>query len=241
MTAPSLRKTDQFSRRITQPGWRVGCVTKLLDGIECGVHLYVHHKSTRSPLPAKLRIRHRHIQLLAAGDVALIAPCGARDGTANADSHHQHSGEDSDLVVVETTSSIATILLPCGGGLYRAPLRSSGRRGFPPPWTGRRGSGSQQFRCAGQAHGVIQNPAIRVVAQLACLGGAGESFLLIQSRSDGGCNRLEAGRHGRQPAHGSVVERFERSCRSIGTHCLDPGRGELIGVWYEPPVISREL
>ena len=37
------------------------------------------------------------------------------------------------------------------------------------PVGGRRGSGSQQFRCAGQAHGVIQNPAIRVVAQLACL------------------------------------------------------------------------
>jgi len=37
------------------------------------------------------------------------------------------------------------------------------------PVDGRRGSGSQQFRCAGQAHGVIQNPAIRVVAQLASL------------------------------------------------------------------------
>ena len=46
--APSLRSTDQFSRRITQPGCRVGWVTKLLEGLSV---VYISMSMTKALAP----------------------------------------------------------------------------------------------------------------------------------------------------------------------------------------------
>jgi hypothetical protein len=44
-------------------------------------------------LTTELRVRHGHIKLLGAGDIALIALRCARDGTANANAHHKNASE----------------------------------------------------------------------------------------------------------------------------------------------------
>jgi hypothetical protein len=60
-------------------------------GIQRCVHLDIHHKSARTPLPTELRVWHGHIELLGAGDIALISLGGARDGTTNTDAHYKHA------------------------------------------------------------------------------------------------------------------------------------------------------
>ena len=93
--------------------WSDACITKVQErfkelvnsaaGLQCRlghktahrvhgrVHLHVHHVGACAPLAAELRVWHRHIQLLAAGDVALIALGGAGHSTANTNAHHQHT------------------------------------------------------------------------------------------------------------------------------------------------------
>jgi hypothetical protein len=72
-----------------------GLGDKTTTGVHGCVQLNIHHKSTRSPLLAKLRVRHGHVQLLTAGNVSLVPLRGAGNGAADANTHHQDTGQKS--------------------------------------------------------------------------------------------------------------------------------------------------